>query len=182
MKTIDCLTLDTLIENHEPLDLIDIRSKKEFAEMHIPGARSLPLAELTEGHIFRPRPLTNGRVYVVSDDQGSASLAAGILRASSGTDAVVVDGGMTAWIGQGFPVLRHRFSFTLPHLNRCQLLKIGAFLLALAMVVAVMLNEILIAILVLLNAAILLLQARLIQRQPVQRNPVWHLTPAVTKS
>lgn len=119
---------------------------------------------------------------MVSSDRGSASLAAGILRATSEMDAVVVDGGMTAWIRQGLPVLRHRFSFRFPGLNRCQILKIGAFLLALAMVVAVMLNEILIAILVLLNAAILLLQARLIQRQPVQRNPVWHLTPAVTKS
>jgi len=70
----------------------------------------------------------------------------------------------------------------LPGLNRCQLLKMGAFLLALAMVVAMVLNEILIAILVLLNAAMLFFQARLIQRQPVQRNPVWHLRPAVTTS
>jgi len=100
----DPVTLEMLIEHHQPLDLIDIRSKNEFAEMHIPGARSLPLAERTEGYIFRPLPLTNERVYVVSDDRGSASLAAGILRASSGTDAVVVDGGMTAWIRQGFPV------------------------------------------------------------------------------
>ncbi len=138
----DCVTLETLIEHHEPLDLIDIRSKKEFAEMHIPGARSLPLAELTEVRIFRPGPLTNEHVYVVSDDRGSASLAAGILRASSGTDAVVVDGGMTAWIRQGFPVLRRRFSFRLPGLNRYQLWKIGAVLLALAIVVAVVLNPI----------------------------------------
>lgn len=174
--------LETLIEHHEPLDLIDIRLKNEFAEMHIPGARSLPLAELTEGHIFRPRPLTNERVYVVSDDRGSASLAAGILRASSGTDAVVVDGGMTAWIGRGLPLLRHRFSFRLPGLNRCQLSKIGAFLLALAMVVAVILNKILIAVLVLLNAAILLFLARLLERQPVQRTPVWHLSPVVRES
>ena len=52
MKTMDCLTLETLIENHEPVDLIDIRPKNEFREMHIPGARSLPLAELSPIEFF----------------------------------------------------------------------------------------------------------------------------------
>jgi rhodanese-related sulfurtransferase len=180
MKTIDCLTLDTLIENHEPLDLIDIRSKKEFAEMHIPGARSLPLAELTEAHIFRPRPLTNEHVYVVS---GSASLVAGILRACSGVDAVVVEGGMKAWTAQGFPVLRHGFSLKLPRLDRSRLLKMSACLLALGMVVALILNEVLIAILLLSNAAILLLQARFLEPRPIERSPAWQtLTSAPAES
>ena len=42
----DCSTLKMLIENHEPVNLIDIRPKKEFREMHIIGARSLPFATL----------------------------------------------------------------------------------------------------------------------------------------
>ena len=48
----DCSTLETLIENHEPVNLIDIRPKNEFREMHIPGARSLPLAELSPIEFF----------------------------------------------------------------------------------------------------------------------------------
>jgi len=39
-----CSTLKMLIENHEPVNLIDIRPKKEFREWHIIGARSLPFA------------------------------------------------------------------------------------------------------------------------------------------
>jgi rhodanese-related sulfurtransferase len=42
MKMMDCLALETLVVNHEPVELIDVRSKKEFAAMHIPGARSVP--------------------------------------------------------------------------------------------------------------------------------------------
>ena len=102
----DCVTLEMLIENHEPVNLIDIRSRKEFSAMHIPGARSLPFAELASPKGFgRYRPSID-RVYVISDDRGRASLATGILRASGYTNATVVDGGMEAWIKQGFPVLR----------------------------------------------------------------------------
>src|SRR5437868_1509093 len=46
MKTIDCLTLERLLENRQPVKLIDIRSKQEFRASHIPEARSVPFAEL----------------------------------------------------------------------------------------------------------------------------------------
>src|SRR5262249_7359307 len=109
MKVIDCSTLETLIENREPVELIDVRSRNEFDAMHIPGARSLPLAELAAPKLFpRLRPTTE-RVCVISDEPASASLAIGVLRASGYLDPVVVDGGMKAWVAQGFPVLRNRF-------------------------------------------------------------------------
>ncbi|PYL17509.1 MAG: hypothetical protein DME30_06775 [Verrucomicrobia bacterium] len=46
MKMMDCSTLGMLVVNHEPIELIDVRSKNEFAAMHIPGARSIPFGEL----------------------------------------------------------------------------------------------------------------------------------------
>jgi len=82
MKTMDCSTLKMLIENHEPVNLIDIRPKKEFREMHIIGARSLPFATLASTKGFLRYRRTNEQVYVVSDDQVRASLATGVLRAS----------------------------------------------------------------------------------------------------
>ena len=39
MKMMDCSALETLVVNHEPIELIDFRSKNEFDEMHIPRAR-----------------------------------------------------------------------------------------------------------------------------------------------
>jgi hypothetical protein len=41
MKMMDCSALGMLVVNHEPIKLIDVRSKNEFAAMHIPGARSV---------------------------------------------------------------------------------------------------------------------------------------------
>jgi len=48
----------TLVINRQPIELIDIRSKNEFTEMHIPGARSLPFRELTVPRLFRRLPPT----------------------------------------------------------------------------------------------------------------------------
>ena len=110
----DCSTLGMLIENHEQLDLIDIRSKKAFSTMHIPGARSLPFAELAVSKGFRRYRPINESVYIVGDDQGKASLAAGILRACGYRNAAVVEGGMKAWLERGLPIRRAGFSFKIP--------------------------------------------------------------------
>src|SRR5437867_13219680 len=93
MKMMDCSTLGMLVVNHEPIELIDVRSKNEFAAMHIPGARSLPLGELVTPKIFRKRPLTTERVYVISENgHAQASLATRILRSAGCVNAVPVDG------------------------------------------------------------------------------------------
>src|SRR5882757_11564677 len=95
MKMMDCLALETLVVNHEPVELIDVRSRKEFAAMHIPGALSVPFGELAATKIFRRRRPTTERVYVISaDGHARASLATGILRSAGCVNAVPVDGGM----------------------------------------------------------------------------------------
>src|SRR5437773_10297939 len=43
VKRMDCSVLGTLVINHEPIELIDVRSKNEFGAMHIPGCRITPL-------------------------------------------------------------------------------------------------------------------------------------------
>src|SRR5438094_2613482 len=43
MKMMDCLALETLVVNHELIELIDVRSRKEFAAMHIRGRARFPL-------------------------------------------------------------------------------------------------------------------------------------------
>ena len=153
----DCVTLETLMVNHEPVNLIDIRAKNEFREMHIPGARSLPFAELASPKGFPRYRRTAEHVYIVSDDQGRSSLASGILRASGYMNAMVVDGGMKAWIGQGLPVSRNFISPRLPNL----LSAIAALLATLGIAFAV--AKILVAaiILILFGAAALLLKVTL---------------------
>jgi rhodanese-related sulfurtransferase len=111
MKMMDCSALGTLVVNHEPIELIDVRPKKEFAAMHIPGARSVPFGELAATRIFRRERPTAERVYVISaDGHARASLATGILRSAGCVNAVPVDGGMKDWVARGFPLQRKRFS------------------------------------------------------------------------
>src|SRR5947208_14505542 len=95
VKRMDCSVLRTLVVNHEPIELIDVRSKNEFAAMHIPGARSIPFGELAAPGIFRRRQLTTERVHVISDDgHARASLATVMLRSVGRVHAVPVNGGM----------------------------------------------------------------------------------------
>ena len=82
--------------------------------MHIPGARSLPFADLVSPRGFGRYCPSIDQVYVISDDRVRASLATGILRASGYMNIMVVDGGMETWIEQGFPVLRDGLWFKLP--------------------------------------------------------------------
>jgi rhodanese-related sulfurtransferase len=111
MKMMDCSALETLVVNHEPIELIDVRSRKEFASMHIPGARSVPFRELAATTIFRRERPTTERVYVISaGGHARASLATGILRSAGCVNAVPVDGGMKDWVARGFPLQRKRFS------------------------------------------------------------------------
>lgn len=156
----DCSTFGILIENHEPVDLIDVRPRTEFAVLHIPGARSLPLHELSPSPLSRQTFETTQRVYVISDDDGSASVAAGVLRASGDIDAVVIDGGMKAWMDHGLPVRRGGLTVDLP-----RGLRIGAGLLALACI-ALAANRPLIASLTLVVGVALLLKAQLLEKKP----------------
>src|SRR5438477_4143510 len=111
MKVMDCSALETLVVNRDAIKLIDVRSKKEFAVMHIPGARSVPFDELAAARIVRRGRATTERVYVVSaDGHARASLATGILRSDGCVNAVPVDDGMKDWVARGFPVQRKRFS------------------------------------------------------------------------
>ena len=155
-----------LIENREPVDLIDIRPKNEFLAMHIPGARSLPFAQLARPKGFRRFRRTIESVYVISDDRGTASLATGILRACGYVNAIVVEGGMKGWMARGLPVWRKRLSLPLP--NPFSAI---AVLLAIAGI-AFTLAKILIVggILIFFSAIALFLKAMIVTRTPEYGN------------
>src|SRR2546430_13035112 len=108
----DCSVLGTLVINHEPIELIDVRSKNEFGAMHIPGAESLPFGEPAAPGIFRRLRPTRPRVCVIADRHARASLATGILRSAGCVNAVPVDGGMKDWVARGFPLKRKRSSIS----------------------------------------------------------------------
>ena len=77
--------------------LIDVREVEEFEVVRVPGARLIPLPEVSG----RRDEIPNGsRVYVICAKGGRSRVAAGLLR-EDGTDAVNVVGGTTAWLEAG---------------------------------------------------------------------------------
>jgi rhodanese-related sulfurtransferase len=156
MKMMDCSVLGVLVANHEPIELIDVRSKSEFAAMHIPGARSLPFGELVKPDISRRQRVTTERVYVISaDGHTQASLATGVLRSAGCVNAVPVDGGMKDWVARGLPLRRETSS-----LGAQSYLIGGAALSAFATCVAGALHNITVAALFLAIAGLMLLKAK----------------------
>ncbi len=77
--------------------LIDVRTVKEFATGHVPGAKNVPLRELD------PAAYKSGPVYVICASGGRSSSATDRLVAT-GIDAVNITGGTKAWRGAGYEV------------------------------------------------------------------------------
>lgn len=82
--------------------VIDVREPFEYVEGHVPGARLMPLGQLSSHVGDLPR---NVPVYVVCASGNRSLSAAGFLSAA-GIDAWSVAGGTGAWIRFGHPVIR----------------------------------------------------------------------------
>ena len=109
MITINPFKLATLIDNREPLDLIDVRTEQEFKSFHIAGARSVPLKKLSAPKVLQDRKCAATEpLYIIGGDRVRASLAADILTGGGCCKAVVVDGGMDTWVREGLSVVRER--------------------------------------------------------------------------
>jgi len=159
----DCSVLGTLVINHEPIELIDVRSKKEFGAMHIPGAESLPFGELAAPGIFRRLRPTRQRVCVIAaDGHARASLATGKLRSAGCVNAVPVDGGMKDWVA---PVRQKRIAANV----RAYLARVALSVMAAAAAAA--LHDLRLAALFLAIAGLLLLKVKFSQRRRVRHCP-----------
>jgi rhodanese-related sulfurtransferase len=86
----------------ERIELIDVRTPVEFAEVHIDFARNVPLDQL------RPDSVSGGHdgpIYLICRTGGRGRQACEKLEAA-GLNAVNVEGGTTAWEAAGLPVIR----------------------------------------------------------------------------
>lgn len=85
------------------LVVLDVREPSEWAEGHVPGARHIPMREVTRriAEVPRDRP-----VAVVCAGGARSSLVASVLRAHGHGELLNVWGGMTAWAQAGLPVAR----------------------------------------------------------------------------
>ena len=102
---LDAASLKRQLDAGTDLLLLDVRPPSDFSGEwgHIPGARNLPLEELPERLAelgdHRRRPIR----LVCRTDRRSTQCARWLAEAGF-TDAQVIQGGMTAWRANGWPV------------------------------------------------------------------------------
>ncbi len=83
-----------------PVNLIDVREPDEYANGHVDGARSIPLASLPE-HLEQLR--TTPDLHIICQSGGRSARAVDYL-AQQGIIATNIDGGTGAWIAENRPV------------------------------------------------------------------------------
>jgi rhodanese-related sulfurtransferase len=99
-KSINVKELRSMILDHEPVQLIDVRSPGEYASCHVPQAINIPLEQLEA----RFGDLTEGKVAILCQSGTRAGMACNMLK-NHHEGLLLVEGGTQAWVDQGFPVV-----------------------------------------------------------------------------
>lgn len=113
MQTIDVRTLAERQSAGE-VDVIDVRMPTEYREVHAQGALNRPLDSLDPQAIAAARNGRSGEPLYVICKSGNRSSKAVQKFLDAGIENVVnVDGGTTAWVSAGLPVVRGKKSVSL---------------------------------------------------------------------
>lgn len=105
-SSISASELSSLLNSAPPLNLIDVRTPAEFAEVHVRGAKNVPLSECDEATLVgfgfdKSKPL-----YVLCKSGGRAKMACGKLAGDGFSQVILVEGGTNACIEQGVNLIR----------------------------------------------------------------------------
>lgn len=107
IPTITPKELQELRQSGKPVDLIDVRTPVEFREVHITGARPVPLDCLSPLAVMAERKgEAREPLYVVCRSGGRAKQACARFLAAGLPNVISVEGGTLAWEQAGLPVVR----------------------------------------------------------------------------
>ncbi|HKC26389.1 MAG TPA: adenylyltransferase/sulfurtransferase MoeZ [Jatrophihabitans sp.] len=98
-STITAAELKELIDSDKPLFLVDVREPAEWEIVRIPGATLIPKDEILRGDALASLPQDKQIVMYCKTGVRSAETLAAVKRAGF-SDAVHVQGGVTAWAHQ----------------------------------------------------------------------------------
>jgi rhodanese-related sulfurtransferase len=102
LRTVDASAFRQLVDAHGST-VLDVRHADEFAEDHIEGAVNIDVEDPSFGQNIQS--LDKSKTYLVYCRAGRRSMnAAQQMTAAGFTDVVNLDGGLTSWKEQGFPV------------------------------------------------------------------------------
>lgn len=88
--------------------LVDVRTPKEFEEVHAVGAHLVALDILSREAVEHARGGNRGPIYLLCGSGIRAVKAADLLQAAGLDQLVVVAGGTNAWVSASLPVVRGR--------------------------------------------------------------------------
>lgn len=115
------------------VDVIDVRMPTEFREVHATCAKNFPLDSLDPQQVAGAR---NGRsaepLYVICKSGNRSSQAVRKFLDAGIENVVNVDGGTTAWVAAGLPVVRGKKAF--PLMQQVQI--VAGFLVVLGVVLS----------------------------------------------
>lgn len=94
VETISAKMLDYYVGRRDAM-IIDLRSREEYMESHIEGARNIPYEEFEE-----KQELPKGKILVMYCSRGGASLKAAKMLAQKGFQTRSVVGGFEAYRGR----------------------------------------------------------------------------------
>jgi len=103
-STITAAELKQLLDSGKPIELIDVREPAEWEIVSIPGAKLIPKDEILRGDALAELPQDRQIVMYCKTGVRSAETLAAV-KGAGFSDAVHVQGGVTAWVKQVDPSL-----------------------------------------------------------------------------
>jgi sulfur-carrier protein adenylyltransferase/sulfurtransferase len=103
-STITASELNDLLDSDKPVFLVDVREPAEWEIVRIPGATLIPKDQILRGEALASLPQDKQVVMYCKTGVRSAETLAAV-KAAGFSDAVHVQGGVTAWVNQVDPSL-----------------------------------------------------------------------------
>lgn len=91
------------LSNASSYKIIDLRSLQEYSEAHVPGARSLPLVEVSQDKLQKMGIQTNDRIVLYSTSESAAEKGKMLLDILGYQNIKILAGGFTHWTEDGQP-------------------------------------------------------------------------------
>jgi rhodanese-related sulfurtransferase len=97
--------LERMVQEGQPVNIVDVRAAEDYAEGHIPGAVNLPKDQWHDTKILKSR-LRKDKINVLYCYSHVCHLAAtaAVLFASKGYPVMELEGGWRTWKDGGFDV------------------------------------------------------------------------------
>jgi rhodanese-related sulfurtransferase len=112
MQTIDVRQLAQK-QNGDKIDLIDVRTPAEFREVHAVGAKNLPLDSAQLKELIANRNGSAEPLFVICKSGSRSTQACKKFLDAGASNVVSVEGGTSAWVDAGLPIVRGKKTMSL---------------------------------------------------------------------